>query len=210
MVGLSFTYSGGACGVATTNREIRRPEDLKGLKVGVYGDKVNEAWVKSLGAAPVALEHRPNGPLQFARDGSLDSVVITWRNFQRANLEQDFKYFNLMDSSYLVSVTYINEKFFESLPEAYRTLIKEASRSTGRIERAKTIELNENAKQAMLAKGVYPVYLTEANKLRLLQALRPAYDHSIDELIGKNLIERIKNTQDAPDQPSMASDVVSR
>lgn len=203
VVGLSFTYSGGASGIATTERELRRPEDLKGLKVGVFGDEVNEAWLKGLGATPVRIEHKLETILPLARERSLDAVAITWRNFERTKLETDFKYVNLMNSTYLVSVTYINQKFFDGLPEKYRALLTKASREAGRIERAKTIELNENAKLGMLGKGVRAVYLTAENRSRFVKALRPAYASSIERVIGKDLVERIKNTGDAPEHPTM-------
>lgn len=208
IVGLAFTYSGGANGVASRDREIRRAEDLKGLKVGVYGDPVSEAWLRSLGATPVTIKHNYERILPLARDGSLDAVVITWRNFKRAVLNQGFKYFNLTDSTYLVSVTYINEKFLASLPEEYRALIKEAAHKTGRIERAKTIELNESSKREMTAKGVRPIYLTEDSRGRFVQALQPAYERSIEGIIGKDLIEMINNTGDGPDHPWIPSALV--
>ena len=194
IVGLSFTYSGGASGVATTGREIRRPEDLKGLKVGVYGDKVNEAWLSSLGATPVPIEHKLSSINQLAHEGKLDAVVVTWRNFDREKLDHNFKYVNLMGSTYLVSMTYINEKFFNSLPAEYQTLIKNASRAAGIVERARTVDLNESAKRALLARGVRQVRLTEAGKSAFVSALKPAYERSIDGLIGKELLERIRST----------------
>lgn len=198
IVGLSFTYSGGGSGVATLNREIRRPEDLKGLKVAVYGDAVNAAWLKSLGAVPVAIRHDIDGVSDLARAGKVDAVVTTWRNFERTSLNKNFKFFNMSGSTYLVSMTYVNRKFFDSLPEEYRVLLMDASQEAGRIERAKTIELNESAKREMLGKGVRPVYLTAAGRRSFERALRPAYERSIDGILGKGLVEKIRKTGDGP------------
>ncbi len=203
MVGLALTYSGGASGVATMNREIRKPEDLKGLKVGVYGHAVNNAWLKSLGATPVMIEHRLGSIPAMARDGSLDAAVVTWRNYERSELYPALKHVNLMGSTYLVSVTFMNEKFYESLPEAYRALIKKASQETARIERAKTIQLNENGKRVVVGKGADAVYLSAANRSAFAQALLPAYKDSIDGLIGKDFIEKIRRTADGPALPSV-------
>ncbi|MFI5347031.1 MAG: TRAP transporter substrate-binding protein [Elusimicrobiota bacterium] len=208
IVGLSFTYSGGASGVATVGREIRKPEDLKGLKVGVYGDPVNAAWLKSLGATPVAIEHRIDNVSDMARDGQLDAVVTTWRNFERTSLNKNFKFFNLTGSTYLVSMTYVNEKFFNSLPAEYRVLLMDASQEAGRIERSKTIELNESAKREMLGKGVRPVYLSEQGKAEFAKALQPSYK-TIDGVIGKDLIEKIRKAGDGP-HPMMPGDFASR
>lgn len=209
LVGLSFTYSGGASGVATLEREIRKPSDLKGLKVGVFGDAVNAAWLTSLGATPVPIKHRRSGILGWAADGTLDAVVITWRNFEQAALNQSFKHFSMPGSTYLVSVTYINEAFYESLPAAYRTLIKTASQEAGRIERAKTIELNEDAKRVMLAKGVRPVTMTEGGRQAFARALTPAYA-DIETILGKDLVKAIRATPGVPVHPTIPKDFASR
>lgn len=197
MVGLSFTYSGGASGVAA-DREIRSPADLKGLKVGVFGDEVDAAWLKSLGATPVAVRHDLDKILAMKRDGSLDAVVITWRNFERASLNTGFKYFNLPGSTYLASVTYANKKFFDALPVEYRDLLMKASQEAGRVERAKTIELNESAKREMLGKGVRPTYLSAAARAQFVRALQPAYRGTIDGLLGKGFLDAVRETADRP------------
>jgi len=201
IVGLSFTYSGGASGVATLDREIRAPGDLKGLKVGIYGDAVETAWLQSLGATPVAIQHNRHLILPLTSEGKLDAVLITWRNFERAGLQKRFKHFNLAGVSSLVSVTYINQKFFEGLPKEYQALLSRASRESGRIERAQTIELNEISKREMLGKGVRPVYLSEEARASFAEALRPAYERSIDGVIGKKLLERLRDAKDSPVAP---------
>jgi TRAP-type transport system periplasmic protein len=203
LVGLALTYSGGPQGVATVGREIRRPEDLKGLKVGVYGDPIDAAWLETLGAIPVAIEHRLESIEGLVREGKLDGVVTTWRNIERVDLDRDFKYFNLPGSTFLVSVTYVNEKFFMSLPPEYRELLRRASRETARIERVKTIELNETAKRRMLAKGMRPVHLAEAGRKQFTDALRPAYERSIDAILGRGLVDRVRRTADGPALPTV-------
>ncbi len=210
MQGLSFTYSGGGSGVASVDREIRKPEDLQGLKVGVYGDALNEAWLTGLGAKPVTIKHNLGNILPASRSGELDAAVITWRNFERAALDQGFRYFSMPNSTYLVSVTYINQKFFKSLPAEYRTLISDASRESGRVERALTIELNERAKRAMVGQGVRPVYLNAEGKRGFEKALAPAYASSIEGLIGKDFLRRIRATADGPAQPAVAVDLAGR
>jgi len=195
MIGLSFTFSGGANGVAA-DREIRKPSDLKGLKVGVFGDDVDAAWLKALGATPVPLRHDLDKVLAMKRDGSLDAVVVTWRNFERAALDKGFRCFNMPDSSYLTSVTYVNKKFFDSLPANQRVLLVRASQEAGRVERAKTIDLNASAKREMLGKGVRPVYLSEADRAAFVAALKPVYRDSIDKIVGRSTLDAIRKTGD--------------
>lgn len=210
MVGLCFTYSGGASGVATVDRPIRRPEDLKGLKVGVYGNEVNEAWLKSLGAIPVPIRHELPKLLDLTEKGALDGVAITWRNFEEALLDRKYKHYNMPSASYLVSLTYVNEKFFKSLPPAYQTLIRDESLKSARIERARTIQLNEQAKRSMINRGVQPAYLTKKDQKAFTDALRGAYDESIAKILGKGFIERIRKTDDADTYPLIPDQFANR
>jgi C4-dicarboxylate-binding protein DctP len=200
LVGLGFTYSGGANGIASVDRPLRKPADLKGLRVGVYGDAVNAAWLESLGAKPVALAHDLDRINELVSRGELDAVAITWRNFQRSGLEARFKYFNMPGSSYLVSMTYVNDKFFASLPKELQAMLVEESRKAGRIERAKTIKLNQDSMVGLMAKGVEPVQLTAAQKGEFSRALKPAYE-KIDGLLGRKLLESIKKAPDGAPSP---------
>lgn len=207
LIGLAFTYSGGAHGVATLDREIRGPEDLKGLKVGVFGNAVDTAWLSLLGATPVPIGHQIVNIVPGTQDGSLDAAVITWRRAHDMRLQERFKHVNLMSSSYLTSLTYVNEEFFEGLPEAYRALIRKSAREAGRIERARTIELNETCRREMAAKGLEPVYLSAAGRLKFQEALRPAYTGPLADIVGKDLIERIRSTGAGP-QPQSGLELV--
>ncbi|MDP3542100.1 MAG: TRAP transporter substrate-binding protein [Elusimicrobiota bacterium] len=195
LVGLSFTYSGGASGVSTAKRELKRLEDLKGLKIAVYGAPFNEGWLKSVGASAVPIGHKIREIVPGTKDGEIDGAVITWRNFQVGTLQRAHQRYNLPGSTYLVSLTYINEKFLAGLPEKYRTLIVSASREAGRIERAKTIQLNEDAKRAMLAEGVRPVYISEVEQRRVAEAVRPA----VESALGRDFVEKILSAPNGPE-----------
>ena len=203
VVGLAFTYSGGANGIATTEREIRKLEDFKGLKIGMFGDEVSRAWVEDLGAKSVVLHHREDGVLPLLKNGSVDSVLTTWRRFERSGLHKRFNHFSMVGSSYLVSVTYINEKFYESLPKKYRELIMNSAHVAARIERFKTIELNEQAKREMVAQGVRPVNMTEENRERFVEALKPVYAKTLERIVGKDLIEKIRKTPAGREHPTL-------
>ncbi|MCM2303976.1 MAG: TRAP transporter substrate-binding protein DctP [Elusimicrobia bacterium] len=195
LVGLSFTYSGGASGVATASRELKGPEDLKGLKVAVYGTAFNEEWLGSLGASAVPIGHKVREIVPGTKDGAMDAAVVTWRNFQVGTLQRGLQRFNLPGSTYLVSMTYVNEKFLAGLPEKHRSLIIAASREAGRVERAKTIQLNEDAKRAMLAEGVRPVYIGEDAQRRLAEAARTA----VERYLGRAFVEKVRSVPNGPE-----------
>src|SRR6185312_3455355 len=207
LVGLSFTYSGSGNGVASVSKPIRSPEDLKGMKVGVFGDEVNAAWLKAVGAVPVPIQHDLDSIAPMVKDGRLDAVVVTWRNFAHTGLQTSFKYYSMPESTYLVSVTYANDKFFDALPKEYQQLLLEESRKAGRVERAKTIQLNEESREAMLSKGVKAVALTAAGKAAFEAAFKPAYDGEIGRALGRPLIEKIRKAADGTIAPVTRGDL---
>lgn len=193
--GLAFTYNGGANGVMTRDREIRRPEDLKGLKVGTYGHAADRAWLKSLGAIPVDINHLPNSFLRMARTGKIDASMMTWGLFKRGDLMKEFKHANLLGSTHLASVIYINQKFFESLPPKHRKLLTDISQDVARVERAETIKYHEDARRQALAKGVREVFCSEENAAAFQKAVAPVYASTYDALVGKTLIERLRKVE---------------
>lgn len=202
IVGLAFTYSGGAQGIATPDKEIRGPEDLKGRKVAVFGTDVDDAWLTALGAQPVAIKHQLTTINPLTQEGAIDAAVVTWRRTREAHLQERYKFVNLMHSSYLVSVTYVNQKFYDGLPKKYRKLLKDSALAAARIERARTIEINEVTKRESMAKGIVPVFLSDAARERFETALRPVYENSINGIVGKDLIERIRKTGESKRIPS--------
>ena len=212
VVGLSFTYSGGARGIATRGRELRGPEDLKGLKVAVFGSTVNEAWVKALDAEAVPFGHRLETLVPLTRERAIDSVVTTWRDFDRhGELAKEYDTVSLMGSTYLVSVTYVNPKFFDSLPKKYQELLTTASRQAGRIERARSIQLNESTKRGMTEdRGIRVARQSQADLRRFTEALKPAYRSSIEAAVGKDLLEKLRGVADGPEFPSVPPELVKR
>lgn len=198
LLGLTFTYSGGAQGVAGREREIRGPEDLKGLRVGVFGSEVDKAWLSALGAVPVEVGHDVSGFLDRTRREGLDALVVTWRRMHEARLHEEYRFFSLEGASYLTSVSYINEAFYNGLPEKHRRLVKESALEAGRIERANTITLNERSKREMAAKGVRPVHLSEAGRSAFARALSPVYARALAPRIGEDLVASVRGLSGSP------------
>jgi TRAP-type C4-dicarboxylate transport system substrate-binding protein len=166
----------------------------------------NEDWLKSFGASAVPIGHKVREIVPGTKDGSIDGAVVTWRNFQVGTLQRGLQRYNLPGSTYLVSMTYINEKFLAGLPENHRNLIIAASREAGRIERAKTIQLNEDAKRAMLAEGVRPVYISEEAQRRLAEAARAP----VERYLGRDFVEKIRSAPNGPEPKGVPEALTSK
>ena len=196
LVGLAFTYSGGANIISTRDREIRGPEDLKGLRVAAFGNTVETRWLESLGAKAVSADNREDKVLSLARRDEIDGAIMTWRRHQRGlGHDGSFKYGSIEGASYLASVTYVNKKFFESLSPEDRKVLMDAARDAGRIERSLTIDLNEQSKRRLMSKwGLRAAPLTAESRASFEKALAPAYG-SLAKLVGSELVRRIRETR---------------
>lgn len=197
--GMAFTYSGGANVISTRGRELRTPADLQGLRIAVFGNEVDRTWLSSLGAVPVSIHHREDSVRELLARDQIDAALLTWRRHYRAlrgsqSAKEVLEFGNLEGASYLVSVTYMNQDFFESLPAKYRTLVMDTARVAARIERERTIELNERSKRRLLSKGVREVTARAADRQEFHKALAPAYEKSLNAIVGKDLVERIRRT----------------
>ena len=187
LVGLTLSYNGGASGIAG-KRPITKPEDLKGMRIGVYSaDNVNARWLRLLGAVPVAVGHTA------ALDGSLDGTVLTWKNFQLAKDNAVFSHYSLPGASYLVTATYINKAFFQSLPKEYQALLRDTARKSARAERQYTVGRNDSSRKQRLAAGVHEIPLSAETKNAFTAALRPFYKDTLEPLTGKDILEKIRD-----------------
>jgi TRAP-type C4-dicarboxylate transport system substrate-binding protein len=145
----------------------------------------------------VTAKHREDRAGELFAAGKVDAAVLTWRRQYVAKPGGVlFPYGSLEGSTYLVSVTYINKKFYDGLPSEFRSLISEVAREAGRIERADTVELNEKCKRRLVSQGVGAVELSDEARARFEEALRPAYAKTLNALVGTSLIGKIRGASD--------------
>ena len=113
-----------------------------------------------------------------------------------------------MSATYLVSVTYINERFFDSLPKEYRAHHEGVSEA-GRLERARTISSTRPPRSTSSA-GVRAVHLTQGNRDRFVKALQPLLRGAHRAGDRQRPRQRIRKTGDAPAHPGIPSEFAQR
>lgn len=189
--GLAFTYSGGYRIIATKRRELRRPQDFKGLRVRTSGSPVAQAVMKALGAVPYPDALERINPL--AEAGKIDGAESTLPRFADDRNEAVVPVINETDHSLFVTAVMINQSFYDSLPKADREAISRAALIMARSERRRSVEAGEQVKKEALAKGETYVALTLDERAGLVAALKPVRDEFAPRLGG--LVERIEKTR---------------
>ncbi len=148
---LSFNWVQGLRHMVT-NKPIRTPEDLKGLRVRTPGAPIWQESIKAIGATPVAL---PFGEVYVGlQQGAIDGADLVYRNVTGAKLYESAKYMSETGHILLINFQIISKEFFDSLPKEYQDILVEECDLAG-IETSKLMEVEtEMLKEELEAKGM--------------------------------------------------------
>lgn len=130
---LAWLENGGFRHFSNNIRPVKSPEDMKGLKIRVMNSPVYVNIVKSLGASPT--------PIAWAelytslQTGVVDGQENAIPTFLFAKLQEVQKYLILDGHVYSFSSLLINEKFFQSLPEDLKKVVRDAAAAAAKSSR---------------------------------------------------------------------------
>lgn len=124
---LSFTWVQGFRHFMT-NKPIRHPSDLAGLRIRTPPAPIWQESVRALGAVPTALNFGDIYP--GLQQGAVDGAELVYDNIIDGSLYEVLKYVNETGHFLLINFEVISEQWFRSLPEEYQQiLVEEADRA---------------------------------------------------------------------------------
>ena len=174
----------------TTKKKIETPADLKGLKIRTMENPAHMKLVKALGASPTPIAW---GELYTAvQQGVVDGYELPTPLIEFVKLYQVSKYVVLDGHIYDPAFIWINEKFFQSLPDELRQIVKNAVIEANVIERAKqaywteVLAAGNLKKEGMILTSPSPAAREEFRKLT-----QPAVAEFIKEKIGSEWTDKL-------------------
>jgi tripartite ATP-independent transporter DctP family solute receptor len=191
MKGLAFTYSGGYRIVPTTEKEIHKPSDMKGLRVRTSNSPVAQATIRVLGGVPVPASMYALHSL--AKAGKVDATESTLPRYADDNDESIMPVINETNHSLFLTAVMINEKFYNALPKADQEAVSRAALQMAQSERRHSVDDGQQVKKDALAKGQKYVVLTPAEQAEFVAALKPVRDEFTPRF--GDLVERIEKTR---------------
>lgn len=157
-----------------TNKPIRRPEDLRGLRIRTPPAPIWQESVRALGAVPVAINFGDIYPALQQR--AADGVELVYDNIIDASLYEVLRYVNETKHFLLINFEVISEKWFRSLPEEYQKILVEECNRAG-LETSYLIQENTNkVRQEVQRRGM--VIITDVD----LEAFRKAGEAAYERL----------------------------
>jgi tripartite ATP-independent transporter DctP family solute receptor len=118
-----------------TNKPVKTPEDLKGLRIRTPPAPIWQESVRALGATPVAMAFGEMYPGLQQR--VIDGVELVYNNIPGGRFYEVLKYANETKHIMLVNFQVVSAKWFDSLPKDYQqALIEECDKAGEEISRA--------------------------------------------------------------------------
>lgn len=118
-------YDAGSRSFYTSNKAIRTPEDLKGLKIRVMNNQMAINMVNALGGSATPMAY---GELYTAiQQGVVDGAENNPPSFVSSNHYEVSKYYTLDQHSSLPDVLLIGTKYWNKLSNQERTWVQEAA-----------------------------------------------------------------------------------
>jgi TRAP-type C4-dicarboxylate transport system substrate-binding protein len=112
-----------------TNKPIRTPDDLKGLRIRTPGAPIWQESIRALGAAPVALSF---GDFYLAmQQKAIEGADLVYRNVTGSKLYDIAKYISETKHILLINFEVMSAKYFNSLPTKYQQILVEECDKAG-------------------------------------------------------------------------------
>ncbi len=134
-----------------TNKPVRNPEDLKGLRIRTPPAPIWQESVRALGATPVALAFGDMYPA--LQQKVMDGVELVYNNIPAGRFYEVLKYVSETRHIMLVNFEVISSKWFNALPPDYQKILVDECDKAG-IETSKLImdKLEKDVKQDLTTK----------------------------------------------------------
>lgn len=173
----------------SANRPLRKPSDLKGLRIRIQPSKVLESQLRSLGALPMNMAF--SDIYQALRTGIIDGAENPHSNFYTQKMYEVQKHITLTAHGYLGYAVITNRRFWDSLPSGIRhqltQAIKEATIYANRIAQ----EENDTALTRIIETGKTRVYSPTPAERTEFKRLMLKTHAEMAPRIGKEIIDAI-------------------
>jgi len=131
-----------------TNKQVRTPEDLKGMRIRTPPAPIWQESVRALGATPVALAFGEMYPA--LQQKVMEGVELVYNNIPAGRFYEVLKYVSETRHIMLVNFEVISAKWFNALPADYQKILVEECDRAG-VETSKLImdKLEREVKQEL-------------------------------------------------------------
>ncbi|MGF9818326.1 TRAP transporter substrate-binding protein [Brevibacillus agri] len=190
LVGLAWAENGFRH-ITNGTKDIKKPEDVSGMKIRTQENPIHLAAFETLGAKPTPMAWTE--ALTALQQGVVDAQenpAIVAQTYKLYDSKQT--HMSLTGHVYSAAMILFSKPVWDKLPADVQQLIAEEAKKAGQYERELMIKMEEEAIANLKAKGV--VVTEDVDKQAFREAMKPVYDKFSDQF-GKELVDEIVNTK---------------
>ncbi len=135
-----------------TNKAIRKPEDLKGLRIRTPPAPIWQESIRSLGATPVAMAFTEMYPGLQQR--AIDGVELVYNNIPGGKFYEVLKFANETKHIMLINFEVVSAKWFASLPAEYQRILVEECDKAGEATSRRIFKLEAEVEADLKKRGM--------------------------------------------------------
>jgi TRAP-type transport system periplasmic protein len=174
--------------MTNSKRDVKQPEDLKGLKMRTMENPVHIAAYKGLGiiTTPMAFPEVFTALQQGTVDGQENPLSV----IMSAKFDQVQKHLSLTGHVYSPCIFLMNKAAFDKLSAADKTALVEAAKEATKANRARVDQDDANGVADLRAKGM--TVIENVDKAKFVATLAPV-NAEFEKQFGKANIDAIRN-----------------
>jgi tripartite ATP-independent transporter DctP family solute receptor len=189
ITGLAF-WENGFRHITTAKTPVRRPEDLKKLKIRVMENKVHQAAFRRLGAdaAPMAWGEVFTSLQQGLLDAQENPIPI----IATFKLYEVQKYLSLTGHVYSPAPLLMSRKVWERMPPDIQRVMRETAVEVAHVQRSLVRSQEQKQIGELKTKGM--TVIESPDRAAFREALQPVIDQ-FQAQFGKDLVQRIRDAR---------------
>ena len=185
--GLAFWDNGFK--ILSSNRPLKTPDDLLGVKMRIQSSKVLEAMMKAWGAVPQVMAF--SEVYQGLQTGVVDGTENPPSNMYTQKMHEVQKYAAITNHGYLGYGVIVNKKFWDELPADIRGNLEKAMAEATTYANDIALKENEDSMAAMKKAGKTEFHeLTAEERKAWIEASKPVYQ-DVATRVGKDILETV-------------------
>jgi len=173
----------------SANKPLRKPEDMKGLKMRIQSSKVLDSEMRAFGALPQVMAF--SEVYQAMQTGVVDGSENPPSNFYTQKMHEVQKYLAMTDHGVIEYAVIVNKKFWDGLPPDIRTTLEGAMKDATKYADDIAKKENDDALAAVKASGKTEIIvLTPEEKAAWKKAAIVVHKEN-ESRVGKDTIEAV-------------------
>ncbi len=189
---LFFLDPGTQRDVMNSKREVRVPEDLRGLRFRTAESPIEMAYVEALGAVATPITWVE--VYSALEQGVVDGLVQQFHWVVTANLHEVIRYVTETGGIHAMHMAFMNKDSFDKLSEAQQQAVLEAAQVAQDYNFEIAPKMADEMKQQMIDEGVQ-FYTPSEEELAQWREISVSIWDLFTDRIPEDLIERIQEAQ---------------